>query len=192
MMISPAMDAEEKISSKKKLGYLKCYIHTNHNVPLGQIKMNRSARHVSVDRQIVFNTCAKGALKYDKYQDIEAEIETTMEKWMTKIVATIVSSRAAGIRRLMEGMTMRSSEEPKTCKEQENDNVWGSGRGRPGLKHINGDVPMCMRNKENDAGMKSNEIERTRGEGGGRHRYRHVEGDVPLCMRRKVEVATGM
>ena len=62
----------------KKLGY------TNHNVPLGQIKVNRSARHVSIDGQIVIKTCANGAFKYDKYQDIEAENETTVEKWMTQ------------------------------------------------------------------------------------------------------------
>ena len=43
----------------------------NQNVPLEKIRMNRSARHVS-------------ALKYDKYQDTEPEIETTMDKLMTK------------------------------------------------------------------------------------------------------------
>ena len=57
---------------------IKCCIDTNHNVPLGQFKMNRSARHVSVDGQIVIKTCANGAPKCDKYQDIEAEIETTL------------------------------------------------------------------------------------------------------------------
>ena len=51
----------------------------NHNVPLEKIRMNRSARLVSVDGQTVIRTCADGALKYDKYHDIEAEIETTME-----------------------------------------------------------------------------------------------------------------
>ena len=46
--------------------------------------MNRSARHVPVDGQTVIKTCANGALKYDKHQDVEAEIETTMEQWITK------------------------------------------------------------------------------------------------------------
>ena len=94
--ISPAMDAEERFH-QKRLGYLKCSIHMNHNVPLEKVRMNRSARHVSVGGQIVIRTCANGALKYDKYQDTEPEIETTMDKWMTKKpVATIVSSRDAG------------------------------------------------------------------------------------------------
>ena len=83
MKISAAMDAEERFH-QKRLGYFKCSIHVNHNVPLEKIRMNRSARHVSFDGQIVIRTCANGALKYDKYQDIEAEIETTMDKLMTK------------------------------------------------------------------------------------------------------------
>ena len=87
-------------------------------------KDQRSARHVSFDGQIVFRTYANGALKYDKYQDIEAEIEITMDKWMTtKLVTTTVSSREAGIRRRTEGMTTHSQKEIKTCKEQENENV---------------------------------------------------------------------
>ena len=122
MKISLAMDAEESFL-KKKLGYLKCSIHMNHNVPLEKVRMNRSARHVSVDGQIVIRTCANGALKCDKYQDIEAEIETTMDKLMTKTRRTILSSREAGIRRRTEGMTTRSQKEINECKEQENVNV---------------------------------------------------------------------
>ena len=42
------MDEEERFQ-QKRLGYIKCYIHAKHDVPLVQIKMNRSARQVSVD-----------------------------------------------------------------------------------------------------------------------------------------------
>ena len=104
-----------------------------------------------------------------------------------KLVATTVSSREAGIRRRTEGMTTRSQKEIKACKEQENVNVRRRGGGSQGLKHIDGDVPLCIRNNNKDAGMKSKDIERARGEGGGRHHYRHVENDVPLCMRKKVD-----
>ena len=121
-------DFSECVIQQKRLGYLKCYIHTKHDVPLVQIKMNRSARHVSVDGQTVTKTCANGSLKYHKYQDNEAEVGTTMETWMTKkLVTTTVSSRTVGIRRRMKGMTMLSQEEPKTCKEQENESVRGRG-----------------------------------------------------------------
>ena len=71
----------------------------------------------------------------------------------------------------------------KTCKEQENESVRGTGGCRQSVKHMDGDVLLCMRNKDKDVGVKSKESERTRGEGGGRHRYRHVVCDVPLCMR---------
>ena len=81
--ISHAIDAEERFQ-QQRLGYIKCYVRTKHDVPLVQIKMNRSGRHISVDGQIVIKTCANGSLKYHKYQDIETEVETTMEKWMTK------------------------------------------------------------------------------------------------------------
>ena len=110
--------------------------------------MNSLARHVSVDGQIVIRTCTNGVLKYDEYQDIEAKIETTMEKWMAKkIVTTILSSRAAGLRRRTEGMTTRSQKELKTCKEQENEHVMGRGGSSHGLMHIDGEVPLCIRNK---------------------------------------------
>ena len=129
--ISPAMDAEEK--HQKRLGYLECCIHTRHSVPLVQIKINRSTRHVSVDGQIVIRTCANGSLKYHKNQDIEAEVETTMEQWMTKkLVATNVSIQEARIRRRMEGMTMRSHQETKTCREQEKRKCEGKRRVQTG------------------------------------------------------------
>ena len=93
MRISPAMDAEERLH-QKRLGYIKCCIHTRYNVPLVQIKLNRMTRHVSVDGQVVIRTCANGTLKYHKYQDIEAEFEQFTNKWLTKkLVATTVSSR---------------------------------------------------------------------------------------------------
>ena len=46
--------------------------------------MNRLTRHVSVDEQTVIRTCANGSLKYHKYQDIEAEVEETVENGCQK------------------------------------------------------------------------------------------------------------
>ena len=45
-----------------------------------------------------------------------------------------------GIRRRVEGMTMRGQEESKTCKEQENESVRWRGGDRQNLKHIDGEV----------------------------------------------------
>ena len=106
---------QEKDFIRKGLGYLKCYVHTRHDVPLVQIKMNRLTKHVSVDGQIMIRTCANGSLKYHKYQDIEADVEATMEKWLPKkLVATIVSSRIVGTWRRMEGMTTCSQDATNT------------------------------------------------------------------------------
>ena len=116
--ISPAVDAEERFH-QRRLGCLKCCFHARHNAPLVQIKISRSTRHVSVDGQIVLRTCTNGSLKYHKYQDIEAEVGTTMEKWMTKkLVATTVRSRTVGIRRRMEGMTTCSQDETKSSSNR--------------------------------------------------------------------------
>ena len=73
MQIFPPMDAEERFHNKR-LGYF------NNNVPR---EKTRDRQETSVDG-IVIRTYANGALKYDKYQNIEAEIEITMDKWMTK------------------------------------------------------------------------------------------------------------
>ena len=72
---------------------------------------------------------------------------------------------------------MCTQDETTTHKEQEDGWVKGNGGGRQGLKHIDGDVPMCMRNKGKDVELKSQKTEKVRGEGGGRQRFRHVEGD---------------
>ena len=91
-----AMDAEERFH-QKRLGYIKCCIHTRHKIPLVKITMNRMTKHVSVDGQIVIRTCANGFLKYHKYQDIEADVEEFTDKWLTKkLVASTVSSRIVG------------------------------------------------------------------------------------------------
>ena len=81
--ISPAVDTEERFH-QRRLGYVKSNIHTKHDVPLVQIKVNRSARHMSVDAQTVFKPCTNGSLRYHKYQDIEVQVDQTMEQWMTK------------------------------------------------------------------------------------------------------------
>ena len=181
---------QKKDFIKKRLGYLKCCIHTRHNAPLVQNKMNRLTRHVSVDGQIVIRSCAKGSLKYHKHQDTEhrSRSRSNNGKMVAKnLVATTVSSRIVGVRRGMEGITACCQDETKTHNEQEDGRVKGKGGGRQSFKHIDGDFPMCMKNENKDVELKLKKIERTRGEGGGRQRYRHCEGDVSMCMRNKGE-----
>ena len=41
-------------------------------------------KYVSVDGPVVVRTCENGSLKYDKYHDIETEVEECTKKWLTK------------------------------------------------------------------------------------------------------------
>ena len=121
-------------------------------------------------------------IKYHKYQDIEAEVEATMEKWLPqKLIATIVSRRIDGRDDCVLSRCIKY-----THNEQEDGRMKGKGWGKQSLKHI-GDVPVCMCNKNKDVEPKAKKIERTRGDGGGRQRRRHVEGDMPMCIRHKGE-----
>ena len=81
--ITKSMDAEERFYNKR-MGYVKCCIHMRHDIPLGLIFLNWSAKHVSVKGQIVVKTCQDGSLKFSKYQDVEDEVEQLMQKWLTK------------------------------------------------------------------------------------------------------------
>ena len=67
-----------------------------------------------------------------------------------KLLATIVSSRAVGIKRRSEGMTM-SSHGDTTLRMK------GKGGGRQRLKHVDGGVPLCMRSKDDEKESKPKE-----------------------------------
>ena len=77
------MEAEERFYNKR-MGYVKCCIHQRHGVPLYLIALNWVAKHVTVKGQIVVKTCQDGSLKFDKYQDVEDEVDDLMQKWQTK------------------------------------------------------------------------------------------------------------
>ena len=72
---------QRKDFTPKRLGFIKCCIHTRHGASLASISL-----HVSVDGQIVVRTCLSGSLKYHKYQDIESEVEEYMENGWQKLV----------------------------------------------------------------------------------------------------------
>ena len=81
--ITRSMEAEERFYNKR-MGYVKCCIHQRHGVPLYLIALNWVAKHVTVKGQIVVKTCQDGSLKFDKYQDVEDEVDDLMQKWQTK------------------------------------------------------------------------------------------------------------
>ena len=155
LKISQSVDAEERFHPKK-LGYIKCCIHTRHGTSLASISLNRFSKHVSVDGQQVVRTCQSDSLKYHKYQDIESEVEDYIEKWLAKkLVATTVSSREVGLTRREEGKTTSSQEYSETHKDQRDDKGTGNGGGRQKLKHVDGDFPWCRRRKSEDNGAEN-------------------------------------
>ena len=81
--ITRSMEAEERFCNKR-LGYIKSSIHKKHGVPLEQISLNWNTKHVSVKGQMVVKTCLDGSLKFNKYQDVEDEVDKLMQKWQTK------------------------------------------------------------------------------------------------------------
>ena len=81
--ITRSMEAEERFCNKR-LGYIKSNIHKKHGVPLEQISLNWNTKHVSVKGQMVVKTCLDGSLKFNKYQDVEDEVDELMQKWQTK------------------------------------------------------------------------------------------------------------
>ena len=83
MRITRSMDAEERFYNKK-MGYVKYCIQTRHNIPLSLISLNWTAKHVSVEGQIVVGACQNGSLKFSKYRGVEDEVEEQMQKWQTK------------------------------------------------------------------------------------------------------------
>ena len=72
--ITRSMEAEERFCNKR-LGYNK-----KHGVPLEQISLNWNTKHLSVKGQMVVKTCRDGSLKFNKYQDVEDEVEELMQK----------------------------------------------------------------------------------------------------------------
>ena len=81
--ITRSMEAEERFYNKR-MGYVKCCIHTRHSILLSLISLNWTAKHVSVKGQIVVKTCQDGSLKFSKYQDVEDEVEELMQKMADK------------------------------------------------------------------------------------------------------------
>ena len=81
--ITRSMEAEERFYNKR-MEYVKCCIHKRHGVPLDLISLNWIAKHVTVKGQIVVKTCQDGSLKFNKYQDVEDEVDELMQKWQTK------------------------------------------------------------------------------------------------------------
>ena len=92
------------------------------------------------------------------------------------LIATTVSSREKGIRRLEEGETTSSQRMISIQGNQE--------ASRKNLMKAEDESPTHKRNCKNDNDDEAKRMEDMRGKGGGRLKHCIVDGDVPLCLRR--------
>ena len=81
--ISQALELDERFD-RKRLGYLKCVLHKEKRLALHWIKMNLQRKTITVNGQTVAMIDASGHLRYNKYEDVEEEVQSLMEKWLTK------------------------------------------------------------------------------------------------------------
>ena len=83
-------------------------------------------------------------LKYNKYEDIDEEVQALMTKWLTKkLVATTVTSREKGLKRRNEELTT-SSQEETTVKQK----IKISFNSKDSKRKFFTKSEKCMKNKE--------------------------------------------
>ena len=81
--ISPALEPDEKFD-RKRLGYVKCVLHREKEIALHWINMNLQRKTITINGQTVVMIDASGQLRYNRYEDIEKEVQKLMETWLTK------------------------------------------------------------------------------------------------------------
>ena len=80
--ISPALEADERFD-RKRLGYIKYAINKEKGIALHWIQMSYQKRSIMIDGQIIAMIDASGMLRYNKYEDVDEEVQRNMKKWLT-------------------------------------------------------------------------------------------------------------
>ena len=81
--ISPFLDAEERFH-RKKLGFVKCMIHKIKGIALHYIHMSYEKKSITIDGQVIAKIDTSGKLKYNRYEDVDEEVQILMTRWLTK------------------------------------------------------------------------------------------------------------
>ena len=81
--ISPALDVEERFH-QKRLGLIKYVLHEKHNILLHNIQLNYEKRSAMVNGQVIIKTRDDGALKCNRYNNIDDDVQKVMTEWLTK------------------------------------------------------------------------------------------------------------
>ena len=80
--ISPALDVEETFH-QKRLGFIKYVLHEKHKIPSHAICL-KNEKGSAVIRQIIVKTGEDGTPKFNRYHNIEEDVQKRMAKWLTK------------------------------------------------------------------------------------------------------------
>ena len=81
--MSPVLDAEERFH-RKRLGFVKCMIHKIKGIALHNIQMSFEKRNITIDVQVIAKIDASGKLKYNRYVDVDEDVQILMTKQLTK------------------------------------------------------------------------------------------------------------
>ena len=76
--ISPALEPDERFD-RKRLSYVKYAINKKTKIELHWIKLNLQRKSITINGQIVAMIDASGLLRYNKYEDLEDEVQKLME-----------------------------------------------------------------------------------------------------------------
>ena len=102
------------------MGYVKCAIVKIKGIAIHHIKLNLEMKTITIDGQIIAKTDDTGVLKYNKYEDVDEEVQELMAKWLKKkLVATTVSSREKGMKRRSSNEELTTSSQEETTDKQE-------------------------------------------------------------------------
>ena len=81
--ISPVLRAEERFH-RKRMGYVKCAIVKIKGIALHHIKLNLDMKTITINGQLIAKTDDNGTLKYNKYEDVDEEVQDLMAEWLRK------------------------------------------------------------------------------------------------------------
>ena len=81
--ISPVLEVEERFD-RKRLGFVKCTIHKIKGIALPNIQMSYEKKSITIDGQLIAKIDASGKLRYNKYEDVDEDVQALMRKWLTK------------------------------------------------------------------------------------------------------------
>ena len=72
--ISPALELDERFD-RKRLGYVKCVLHKEKGIALHWIQMSYPKKSTMIYGTIIAMIDASGMLRYNKYEDVDEEVQ---------------------------------------------------------------------------------------------------------------------